>query len=426
MKISTEPLNENKAPISNDGMLKGRSLLSSKETPLGDVARNQVSLRNSRSPFSNLRAMKASWELISFIIFVLIPSIGAVFYFALIAAPQFVAETRFVIRSADLSSPAADRPDNLSNSQGASVAYSPTSQNAYIIAHYIRSRAAVEDLLKKIDLREIYAGQDADSLARLGRNASIEELTDYWLNMIRAYVDSPSGIVTVEVRAFKASDALKIAQALVVLSENLVNEISRKARQDVLRTAEEEVLNTNATLRSTLVELQRTRDSEGMLDPRWAAEETGKLLFQLMAHRARLESDVYVASRSLGRDTPNVRQLTARLEITNQQIESLKAAVAGDSTSATNIASSLRKFEELEIKRLLAEKLLSMAEDGLERARIRAERQNLYFMVFMAPSLPVEALLPKRVAYSFIVPLGFLVAWGILMLLWKTIEDHRT
>jgi len=289
----------------------------------------------------------------------------------------------------------------------------------------MRSRAAVEELLKRLDLRELYARGEADPISRLKAGASIEELTAYWLRMTRAYVDGPSGIIIVEVRAFRPSDAYAIAQALIAVSETLVNEMSRKARRDILQAAEEEVRRADEQLRAALLALQEVRDSEHMLDPVKAAEEVAKLLMQLTSDKARLESELYVASRSLSPDSPTVRQHAARLQILDRQIETLRAGLAGDSTSKANVASSLRKFEELETKRLLAEKLLAISEEGLERARIRADRQILYFMVFVPPTLPTKALLPKRLEYSLIFPLGFLVAWGILALLWKTVEDHK-
>lgn len=375
-------------------------------------------------PFFGERRPRFSWEGISFILCVIIPSIASVVYFALIAAPQYVVETRLVVRAADFKGSGAE-PGTVSVGGSAAVSFSAAAQPAHIVAHFIRSRAIVEELLKRIDLREMYSRDQSDPLSRLKANASIEELTRYWQTMTRAYVDAPSGIITVEVKAFRAADAYAISQAIIAVSENLVNDISRKARRDILQGAEEEVRRADEQLRSVLKAFQEARDSEGMLDPVKTAKETGKLLIALAAEKVRLESDLFVASKSLSPEAPTIRQLTARLQVLDDQIKKLQAGLAGDATSQANVAASLRKFEELETRRILAEKLLTISEDGLERARVRADRQLLYFMVFVPPTLPSKALLPARLAYSFIFPLGFLVAWAILALLWKTVEDHR-
>lgn len=425
MATATKSSDDGTATSVRDDLVEGRSLISPNDGQLESVRTDQSKLRlKSLILFVRGQRPRLSWEAISFVLCVLIPSIAAVVYFAFFAAPQFVVEARFVVRAAELKSSASDQAETAVGS-GASISYSASTQPAHIVAHYIRSRAVVEELLKRLDLREIYTREEADPISRLKKGASIEELTDYWLGMTRAYVDAPSGIITVEVKAFRPGDAYAIAQALIAVSENLVNEMSRKARKDILQAAEEEVRRADAQLRATLLALQQARDNEQMLDPVKAADEVGKLLMQLTTDKVRIESELYVASRSLSPESPTVRQLTARLQILDRQIETLRAGLAGDSTSRANVAASLRKFEELETRRLLTEKLLTMAEDGLERARIRADRQILYFMVFVPPTLPIKALLPKRLAYSLIFPLGLLVAWGILVLLWKTVEDHR-
>lgn len=362
------------------------------------------------------------WGPISFVGLVAMPSVLSVLYFALVAAPQYMVETRMVVRSAETSEPTSSTSPMVNY-----LTFSSTAQNAYIVAHYIRSRAIVEDLITiaGLNLRAIYRRPEADFWARLKDNATTEELVDYWLDMVRAYVDATSGIVAVEIKAFRPQDALALAQALTSLSERLVNNMSQHAREDVMGAAVDEVRLADSRMRSALQALQAARNAEGMLDPIKSANETGKLLVQLLNERVRLESELYVASRSLDKTAPSVRQMGARLQVLDDQINKLKAGMAGKSSVAHNVASSLNKFELLETQRLLAEKLLDSAEEGLERARIRAERQNLYLMVFVPGSLPVKAQFPRRVAYSFLLPTVFLIGWSIIALMFASIEDHR-
>lgn len=376
------------------------------------------------------------WALIGFLLFFVLPSVTAILYFALIAAPQYAAEARLVVRAVEMT-PEESKSDSRvggATAQGAGsqtnmaasgLKYSPTTQNAYIVAQYIRSRAMVEDLSKAMDLREIFRRPEADAVARLADNASIEELVEYWKGMARSYVDAPSGIVTLQIRAFRADDALKIADEVIRLSERLVNQISKRAREDIMRASEDEVREAAANVRTVLQDLQIARNAEGILDPVKTADETGKLLLQMTADKIKLEAELFAAMRTLDKDAPSVRHLRSRLEIAEKQLAAMKATVAGNGGPIRNIASSMRTFEELESKRFVADKLLVIAEEGLDRARKRAERQILYFMVFVPPTLPMEAKFPLRLAYSIIFPLGFLVLWGIGALTAAAIQDHR-
>jgi capsular polysaccharide transport system permease protein len=338
------------------------------------------------------------------------------------ASPQYVSESRFIVRPAV---PTSNPTEGLLSSLSLSISYSSVAQNSYVVAQYIGSRAAVDDLASKIDLRAIYGRSDADFWARLPPDASHEDLVEYWRKMVKAYVDGPSSIVTVEVRAFRADDAAQIAKAILEISERLVNQMSERARRNVMRDAEEEVRRADAGLRSALTDLRDARNHEGMVDPAKSAEATGKLIGELMAERATIDGDLQLASRTLDQSSPTVRQLRSKLEIVDRQLSTLRNSLAGRESSYGNLASSLRTFERLEVQRVLADKMLTFAEENLERARIRAERQNLYFMPLVPPTVPTSATLPRRVAYSFLLPIVFGLLWGIVALTFAAVADHR-
>jgi capsular polysaccharide transport system permease protein len=66
-----------------------------------------------------------------------------------------------------------------------------------------------------------------------------------------------------------------------------------------------------------------------------------------------------------------------------------------------------------------------MSQDALERARLKAEQQNIYVETFVQPALPQEAKYPERLALSLLIPLGLTVVWGIFALIAAAVNDHR-
>jgi len=369
-------------------------------------------------------AASHTWLWLTFALFALLPSAAAIAYYGFVAADQFTVETRFVVRSLDPSR--ADEPTlgaGATLAVGQLVAPKSVTQNAYVVTQYIRSRGMVVALQGEIDLQTLYRRPEADVLARLKTDASVEDLVNYWGDMVRADVDAPSGIVIVRVRAFRPQDALLIARSINRHSEQLVNDMTLRARRDAMRVAEEEVRRAEQQVRDSLAALREARDSEGTIDPTRAADETSTLLLQLMAEKIRLESELFAASRTLARDAPTVRFLASRVDIVGNQIVELRARLTGE--GANTVAASFRRFDELEIQRQLSEKLLSLAEDTFERARLNAERQNIYLMAFVLPSLPADSDYPPRLAYCLLFPLGFVAVWGVVALIWASIDDHR-
>ncbi|MGD1037838.1 MAG: capsule biosynthesis protein [Roseiarcus sp.] len=364
--------------------------------------------------------------LISFLLLVVAPAFAAAVYFAFLASDQFVAETRFAVRSAQIET-LGDKLNSALSSITVSIGTPVMAgQDAYIIATYIRSRAIIDDLSKTLDLREIFRRPEADFWARLKDGASVEELLAYWQGMVSVYVDAPSGVLTVNVRAFRREDALALSQAVIAASEALANAVSARARDDAMKRAESEVRRSEAQVVAALGDLRAFRDKEGMIDPVSAATSTGTLLTAALGEKIKLQNNLFVAVRAMSEDAPTVQALKTRLEGLDRQIDDLKSKLTGAATDGgPSVAGVLSRFEQLELQREFAEKLYEMAQDGLERARQKAEAQAIYVTVFVPPALPQEAKFPQRLALSLLIPIALAIVWGIFALIGAAVEDHR-
>jgi capsular polysaccharide transport system permease protein len=144
-----------------------------------------------------------------------------------------------------------------------------------------------------------------------------------------------------------------------------------------------------------------------------------------MAQRIELQSQYEVDLHAMSATAPTVVTIKARLDALEGQIDKLKSQLTSDSPGARTVSASIAEFEGLETKRIFAEKLYELAQNALERARERAERQALYVSVFVPPETPEEARYPERLALSLLIPIGLAVIWGILALIAAAIEDHR-
>lgn len=359
---------------------------------------------------------------LTFIAFVLVPSFAATIYFAFLAADQFAVETRFAVRAVDLETIATPKGES------ASFTFTPSGQNAYIVTSYIRSRAIVSDVMAKVDLRAIFRRPEADFLTRLRRNATMDDLTDYWKSMVEATVDPNSSLITVNVRAFRKEDAFALASAVVAASEALVNRVSERARRDATAMAEKDVRRSFEAVQEALADLHKFRDEFGLIDPGVKGAEIGQLLAPLVAQKIKLESELFVAGHELARDAPTVRVMREQLESVEKQIKELQSrltASEGSSSSRSTLAANLAKFEELEVRKAMAERFYALSKADLDRATLRANRQSIYLTVFVPPATPELSSYPHRVSYSLLTFLGFGILWSIAALLVATIDDHR-
>lgn len=358
---------------------------------------------------------------ITFIVFAVLPSLALFGYLAFVASDQFIAVAKFAVRGAAFEQPVdlpsgAARPSNMPMVVG---------QDAYIIVSYIKSHKVIQDIAERVDVRAVYQHPVADFWERLPKDASAEDLVDYWNKRVQASVDGPSGIVTVRVRAFTADDAVRVLNAIIRASENLANDISARARRDMVWRAENEVNRAMAVAQTALNDLQNFRERVGILDPVSSATMTNSLLLQLLGEKIRAENELYVLQRVSPDNVVSQRLISTNIDSLQKQINTLKDSLTGQSAEGKSIAAALVDYERLEMQRVLSQKLLGLAQESLQRAAQRAIRQNIYVTTFVSPYIPQESEYPRRWQMWIMYSIFITITWGIFTLLIATVNDHR-
>lgn len=360
---------------------------------------------------------------LSFVLFVVLPSAVVALYLAFLATNQYYVETRFAVRKAAI--PGLSETKSALSALANGEMHFATEQDAYIISNYIHSRAIIDVLSHDIDIRAIFTRSEADYWAKLKSGASREELAGYWNQMVSTYIDGPSGIVSVGVRSFRAEDSLSLSNAIVAASEKLANDVSARIRLDAVTRSSGELRRSESLVATALSDLKNFRNDNGFLDPGSAAQLTSRLLLQLLAEKIELQNNIFVATRAMSDSAPTVQAIKTRLTSLESQIDTLRQQLTSQSSESKALASSLTQYEQLDLKRLFAEKLYSLAQDSLEAAKRQADNQSIYVSVFVPPAMPEKALFPKRLSLSLIFSMIFLAIWGIFALLVASVEDHQ-
>lgn len=363
-----------------------------------------------------------SLRTLSFIVVVVLPSLVAGAYFLALAADQYVAEFRMSLRTVD--APRIE-PLALFGGNGGNTIAASESQ---IVSQFIASRAIVDELDPKLDLRRMFSPPQADWWARLWLPATVEQLVYYWQNQVDPFYDTSTGTIIVRVRAFSPNDSLRLAQAIVASSERLINDLSTRARRDALDYAEADVATAEARLKAALVAIREFRDKEGMIDPGQAASADTALVTKLRDDLLKANSEVATLTTYMRDDAPAVRVLKARIKSLEAQqrllAHEMTASTPSSATAAPALSHELGSYEALDAERKFAETAYEHALEGLDRARDNAERQHIYIESFVPPSLPQSALYPHRWRALGTVALIAFAVWAIGGLAMQSIRDH--
>lgn len=349
---------------------------------------------------------------------VVLPTSVSAVYFGIIASDVYVSESRFVVRS-------PERPAN--PGFGAllkGVGFAQSLDDTYTVHDFMRSRDALEAVHAVFPIAQAFGATSVDLLSRFngfGTDGSNEALFRYYQNHVAIELEGTSGISSLKVSAYNASDAFRVNGLLLDMGEHLINRLNGRARDDMIRAATAEVAQGEQRVKAAGAAVAAYRNQNGVFDP----ERQSAMQLQLVSKL----QDELIATRtqrtqllSLTPDNPQLPGLAGRVRALQDELNGQMAGVAG---SAKSLSHSAAEFERLALERSFAEKQLGAAMASLEQARNEAQRKQLYLERIVQPNRPDSALLPRRarnIAATFV--LG-LVAWGILSMLLAGVREHQ-
>jgi capsular polysaccharide transport system permease protein len=360
-----------------------------------------------------------SVRVISFLIVVVVPVVAAGIYYLFIAAGQYVVEFRFGVRSVE------PMPSRLGGLFFGSLASSPVVSDSYAVVQYIESRAIVDALGRTLDLTAIFSRPQGDWLARLHPPVPVEELVRYWRGQVDAFYDATDHSITVKVRAFTPRDAFALARGIRAAAEQVVNNLSARARRDTLGHAQADLHQAETRLDTVLARLRAFRDREGVIDPRQTANSTEALAAEIRDALVRAKTRLAILQHYMKGDAPALKLLQERITSLAAQQRSVSGQITSKQATRAHILSRIMtSYEELESERRFAETAYQHALQALDRARRDADRQQIYLATFIEPSLPEESLYPRRLVSIGLVFLVAFSIWAIGGLVVQSIRDH--
>lgn len=395
-----------------------------KENPQKSAAGSSSAPNNKkpvRAPAKPASMQRRHWVMLfSFVAVVLVPvSLWATYLYTR-AADQYISTVGFTVRTEEVSSP-FDLLGGLGSLSGSS------STDTDILYEFIQSQKMVETIDGALDLRGLFSKPTNDPVYAFDANGSIEDLIDYWQNMVRVNYDNGTALIELQVRAFAPEDAQKIAAAIFEESSRMINALSAIAREDTTRYAREELDQAIARLKVSREAMTQFRLHNQIADPSTEiGVQTGLMnALQQRLSDALIELDLLadVASDS----DPRIGQSQRKIEVIQQRIEDerRKYGLGGRGGGGEDFSTLIGEYESLFVDREFAEKSYVAALRSYDVAVAEARRQSRYLAAYVHPTLAETALYPKRLFAVFLLGLLFLVVWSVGALVYYSVRDRR-
>jgi capsular polysaccharide transport system permease protein len=348
---------------------------------------------------------------------VVLPTLLAVLYFGWLAEDVYVSESRILVRS-------PSKPDTspLGEVFGAGTIAGAT-EESNAVREFLQSRESLRQIDQDGYVRKAYTADSiffGDRFGGVGGD-SFEQFHEYFGKKI-AVEDGASIIaLRLKVEAFTPAAAQQINERLLRRSEQLVNQLSERARTDAIGLANEEVAKARQQAQRSAVQLARFRDRAGVIDPELQArvglQTISQLQEELIETRTRLvQMQTYTPRAS---QIPFLRTQVRELE---REIARQTAGIAGGSGS---LSANAARYQELTLASQFADQQLTIALASLQEAQAEARRKQAYVERIANPSLPDYAEYPRRLRNILATFVLGLLAWGVISMLLVGVREHR-
>jgi capsular polysaccharide transport system permease protein len=343
-----------------------------------------------------------------FLLLVALPTLVAAIYFLAIAGARYESEVQFVVRS-----PATSASNQLSGLVPTSSSIMRSSDDAYIVQAYIRSRDAMNALIADAQLMEAFQRPEVDFLWRyppLFRKPTAERLYTHYLRFISVDYDQSTGVVSLTVQAFQPGDAQRIAQALLKRSEALINSLNERSGADAIDSALKEVQTAEQRAHEALDAVTGFRNRMKTIDP----AQTSLATFNTIASLSLDTAETNATLTDVEKETPGGPQVAAlkrKIDALQQQITAEMKKLAGSSTS---LAPQLAEYESLALNQNFAEQAFVSALATLESARVDSVKQHVFVEPVTTANLPDYPAQPRRLLWMLAIFATSFITWRIV------------
>jgi capsular polysaccharide transport system permease protein len=355
----------------------------------------------------------------SFMFMVLVPTLIVYSYLWYWANDQYASEVGFTIRSEEPRSA-------VELFGGISSISSGSSTDSEILYQFIQSQQMVNDIDAELNLRAMFSKAEGDPIYNFDTSGSIEDLTDYWLRMVKIYYSSSSGLIELRVLAFDADDAYRIATEIVVQCSIKINELSAIARDDATKYARTELSLAVDRLKKARGAITAFRNKYQIVDPTVETESKLGVLSSLQQQLSETYVELDLLKSTTSQNDPRVKQSDRKIKVIKERIKSERQKIGLTKGSASQgFSAILEEYESLSVDLEYAQQTYLSGLTSLDLAQAKAQRKSRYLASYIEPTLAEKAEYPQRFLNLSIIATFLLLFWVFVILIYFSVRDRR-
>ena len=349
----------------------------------------------------------------------LVACVLAVLYWGLIASDRYVSEARVIIQRTDLGVGQTMDFGSLLAGVG-----NNNRADQLLLRDQLLSMDMLQKLDKKLNLRAHYSAEQHDLLSRMWSSDQAQEsFYRYYRAHVSVELDDYAGVLVIKAQGYDPKTAQAIAAMLISEGERGMNNISHLMALEQVAFIKKQVDQMAQRFQDARLAVLSYQNSKGLASPLSTAENVVGAINKLDAQRTELQAHRRALLGYLTPQAPNVIELDLQIDAIAKQIVQEQARLTAPNGKMLN--STVEEYQRLEMASMFAQDVYKTGLIALEKGQVEATRALKKVSILQTPTLPQQALEPRRVYNIVVFILIAMLIAGILYLLAAIIRDHK-
>ncbi|MEM8699903.1 MAG: hypothetical protein AAGF44_12070, partial [Pseudomonadota bacterium] len=295
-------------------------------------------------------------------------------------------------------------------------------QDAVAVEKFILSRDVLRRLEDEHGFIAHYKDPDFDYFHRLSADTSFEEAFELYNKMVKVTFDPTEGVLLLAVKAADPVDAQRFGQAIIDYSEEMVDQLSDRLRQDALSTAVSKREETEGRVKRAREAVAELRNQQEVFSIPAEVERKLSIVTQLEVQLVEKQNSLQNRRQFAPESDSRIQALLVEISTLERRIADMKSEITSATGDTQSLAGQNIALEGALAELEIAMTIMTAAIQAEQTAEAEANRQHRYLALVDSPSMPDKSSYPKKLQT---LALFFLIFLGGYILLTLTISLIR-
>ncbi|MBR9762210.1 MAG: capsule biosynthesis protein [Rhodobacteraceae bacterium] len=368
--------------------------------------RRQREIMEIQRDIARRRRRRSLQLLVRLAFFVMLPTMLAGYYYYRVATPMYAATSEFLILQADATT-GSPLGGLLSGTQFA------TNQDSIAVQSYLQSKDAMVRLDADTGFAAHFSQQGIDPIQRLPEAASTEATYKIYKKYVKIGYDPTEGVIKMEVAAADPAVAAQFSTQLIAYAEERVDELSRRKRDDAMKSARESLEQAKEERREAQERLVTLQEGT-VVDPEAVI---GTLRTQISTYELQLQEKELQLAALMDNARPNqarVDGVQADIARLDELLSRLNARMTEARSDGLSLAADTAQVQMAQADLATADLFLQSALQNEKQTELEANRQVRYLTTSVRPVAPEDPSYPRAFENTILV---FLVLSGVYLMI---------